>query len=258
MFRQTGGERRANVRRAEPPSIDAAPSILLASMHEARRSALAASFTERGVSVLAIDDEEQLREAIAGGTGDVVLIDVLAPGGEGLDLCRRLAHVRTPPILLLTHGADETDRIVALELGADACLPGDCSPRELLAQTRALIRRASAEREGGVARASARFTFAGWRLDLWTRVLTTPHGKALHLSATDLALLQTFVQHPGQVLSREHLRTVVGQGDGEEVRTIDSRVGRLRASLERGGGGGHLIRTVFRRGYTLEAEVRCG
>ncbi len=197
-----------------------------------------------------------MRRAIERERPDLVILDVMMPGEDGLSAARRLAHEGGPPVIMLSALGSDTDRIIGLEVGADDYLPKPCNPRELLARVRAVLRRQSRPQTGEAAeRAETRFEFSGWRLDPVRRELRDPAGTFINLSDGEFALLRTFVEHPQRVLSRDQLLDIT-RGRNIEVydRAIDSQISRLRRKLNERADA-ELIRTVRNEGYMLVAKV---
>lgn len=194
-----------------------------------------------------------MRLAIERQRPDLVILDVMMPGEDGLSAARRLVIERGPPVIMLSALGSDTDRIIGLEVGADDYLPKPCNPRELLARVRAVMRRHA--QSGSAPETSAQFQFAGWRLDLMRRELTDPAGVFINLSDGEFALLRTFVEHPQRVLTRDQLLDIT-RGRNVEVydRAIDSQISRLRRKLNERGDT-ELVRTVRNEGYMLLARV---
>ena len=163
---------------------------------------------------------------------DLIVLDVMMPGEDGLSICRRLTG-EGPPIIMLSAMGEDTDRIVGLELGADDYLAKPCNPRELLARVRAVLRRrAKTARGDGPA-----LSFAGWRLDLVRRELTVPTGVVVTLSSGEFSLLRAFVERPQRVLTRDQLLECARGADSDVFdRAIDVQISRLRKKLDDGGG----------------------
>ena len=176
----------------------------------------------------------------------LVVLDLMLPGEDGLAICRRLSPTRIPVIMLSALG-EETDRVVGLELGADDYLPKPCSPRELLARIRAVLRR----NEGPEPSGGALYRFAGWSFDPRRRELSSPDGVAVALSSGEFRLLSAFLERPLRVLSRDQLLDFA-RGPSADVfdRAIDVQVSRLRKKLA-DHGGADLIVTVRSEGYML-------
>jgi len=184
-----------------------------------------------------------------GGAPDLVILDLMLPGEDGLDICRRLRAKSDVPILFLTAMSDETDRIVGLELGADDYLGKPFNPRELLARIRAILRRGRP-----LAVANAKVQIAHLEVDTDRRKVTHTTGGAVPLTAAEFDLLMCFVERPGRVLSRDQLMdwTRSRQHDAFD-RTIDVQVSRLRKRI--GDADAKLIKTVRGHGYLLAAPI---
>ncbi|MBE7217063.1 MAG: response regulator [Caulobacteraceae bacterium] len=202
-------------------------------------------------------DAAGLARALQAGPTDLVVLDVMMPGEDGLAICRRLTALENgPAVVMLSAMGEDIDRIVGLELGADDYLPKPCNPRELLARVRAVLRRRG-ERQAEPAGAGARCEFAGWKLDLVRRELKSPAGVVVNLSAGEFGLLRVFVERPQRVLTRDQLLDLARGPDNDAYdRAIDVQISRLRRKLEEGGGGGDLIRTVRNEGYMFTAPCK--
>jgi two-component system OmpR family response regulator len=218
------------------------------------REAVSEFLSRHGFVVETAADAPQMEQALARGPVDLVVLDVMLPGEDGLSICRRLSDAG-PPIIMLSAMGEDTDRIVGLEIGADDYLPKPCNPRELLARIRAVLRR-RAEPRGAEGRAGAGFEFAGWRLDLVRRELRTPEGVVVNLSSGEFSLLRALAERPQRVLTRDQLLDMARGPDAEAYdRAIDVQISRLRKKLEDGAGGQELIRTIRNEGYMFSAKV---
>ena len=203
-------------------------------------------------------DAAGLARALQHGPADLVVLDVMLPGEDGLAICRRLGALeKGPAVIMLSAMGEEIDRIVGLELGADDYLAKPCNPRELLARVRAVLRRRG-ERAGDTDSHGARCEFAGWKLDLVRRELKSPGGVVVNLSGGEFTLLRVLVERPQRVLTRDQLLDLARGPDSDAYdRAIDVQISRLRRKLEDGGGGGELIRTVRNEGYMFTAPAVC-
>jgi two-component system OmpR family response regulator len=182
---------------------------------------------------------------------DLVILDLMMPGEDGLSACRRLVEGMGPPVIILSALGEEQDRIVGLELGADHYLAKPCSPREILAHVRALLRR---QKSGDRPGARHVYSFLGWRIDLDSHELLDPDGVLVHLSDGEFAMLRVFVERPRRVLSREELLHAARGPDSDAFdRAMDVQVSRLRRKL--GAGDSDLIRTVRNEGYLFVPRV---
>ncbi|MGH8027345.1 MAG: response regulator [Pseudoxanthomonas sp.] len=208
-----------------------------------------------GYRVAAVENAAEMRLAIEEQRPDLVILDVMMPGEDGLSAARRLANERGPAVIMLSALGSDTDRIIGLEIGADDYLAKPCNPRELLARVRAVLRRRSNSSEPMLAEEARQYEFAGWRLDVMRRDLRDPTGIFINLSDGEFALLRSFVEHPQRVLSRDQLLDFAS-GRRAEVfdRAIDSQISRLRRKLN-DRSQVELIRTVRNEGYMLMPKV---
>lgn len=214
------------------------------------RALLAERLSAYGYRVTTASGTTEMDRVLARTAIDLVILDVMMPGEDGLSACRRLIAADGPPVIILSALGDEQDRIVGLELGADHYLAKPCSPREILAHVRALLRRKQAiEPESRHA-----FSFMGWRMDLDSHELFDADGVLVHLSDGEFAVLRVFVERPRRVLTREELLHAARGPDSDAFdRAIDVQVSRLRRKL--GGGETDLIRTVRNEGYLFVPKV---
>lgn len=222
-----------------------------------------------GFRTVAVGDGDGMFEALARERFDLVLLDIMLPGEDGLSLCRRL---RTPgsawehiPVIFLTALGDLTDRVVGLELGGDDYLPKPFEMRELVARIRALLRRAAAPRSGtgdAVDEPSGPrdtlWKFGPWRLDAGARHLIDEHDVTVALSAMEFRLLMMFLRNPRQIISRESILEHMANRSDSYDRSIDVQVSRLRAKLRDSGRNPTLIRTMRGDGYMLAVPVEKG
>lgn len=196
----------------------------------------------------------EMWKALAAEQIDLIILDVMLPGDDGLTLCRKLRETSQVPIIMLTAMGDETDRIVGLEIGADDYLPKPFSPRELLARAKAVLRRTSTTAPGGPTGKAVKFS--GWRLDLVRRELVSPDGAVTELTGGEYDLLVAFVEHPQRVLSRDQLLDLArGRTASSFDRSIDVQVSRLRRKLEGDPQRQTLIKTVRGAGYFFVPKV---
>ncbi|WP_029353731.1 response regulator [Bosea sp. 117] len=217
---------------------------------------LAGFLSREGFEVEVAEDGASLDRALVRCRPDIIVLDLMLPGEDGLSICRRLRARSETPILMLTAKSDEIDRVVGLELGADDYLGKPFNPRELLARLRAILRRASRSPEMGSPR--RRLAFAGLLADLDARSVVTEAGAPLPLTSAEFDLLACFLERPRRVLSRDQLLDWTrGRMADPFDRTIDVTVSRLRRKLDAVETGGEaLITTVRNGGYLFAAEVR--
>ena len=209
---------------------------------------------EHGYPVLVAGDGTEMWAEIAKTPVDMVILDLMLPGEDGLTLCRGLRARSAMPILMLTARGEETDRIVGLEMGADDYLPKPFSPRELLARIKSILRRST---DGGAAIAPAReFRFARWTLDIGAHHLVDEEGVVVPLSTGEFRLLKTLVENGNRVMSRDRLmESLAGREAGPFDRTIDVMISRLRRRLGDDAREPALIKTVRNEGYLLASKV---
>ena len=234
----------------------AAPTRLLLVDDEASlREPLAEYLVRQGFSVIEAASAAQARNLLKTDLPDLVLLDIMMPGEDGLSLCRHLAETHAIPTILLTAKGEATDRIVGLEIGADDYVVKPFEPRELVARIRSVLRR-SAKSAGPVAEDEL-FEFEGWQLDPLKRRLSDPEGAMVSISSAEFRLLLAFLEHPRQVLDRDRLLDMV-QGREAHLfdRAVDNQVSRLRRKIESDNRNPVLIQTVWGGGYMLAADVR--
>jgi two-component system OmpR family response regulator len=207
-----------------------------------------------GYVVSAAENAAAMRRAIREDPPDLVILDVMMPGEDGLSAARRLAAEAGPAVIMLSALGSDTDRIIGLEVGADDYLAKPCNPRELLARVRSVLRRHRAS-GASVPEEERPYEFAGWRLDVVRRHLRDPNGVFINLSDGEFSLLRSFVEHSQRVLTRDQLLDMA-RGRNAEVfdRAIDSQISRLRRKLN-DRAQAELIRTVRNEGYMLLPKV---
>jgi len=232
------------------------PRLLIVDDDAGIRTAFADFLTRHDFIVDTAEDAAAMDASLTRDGADVVILDVMLPGEDGLSICRRLSERRGgAAVIIVSALGEETDRVVGLELGADDYLPKPCSPRELLARVRALLRRRGAA-VATAADAPGAFSFAGWRLNVVSRELRAPDGVLVPLSSGEFSMLKAMVDRPQRALSRDQLLDALRGPDAESYdRAIDVAVSRLRRKLDRGQGGRELIRTLRNEGYLFAARV---
>jgi len=223
------------------------------------RELLTEYLAKNGFKASAAADGRQMRAALAAGGVDLIVLDLMLPGADGLSLCRdlRASGADPVPILMLTARSDEADRIVGLEMGADDYLAKPFAARELLARIRAVLRRTRMLPPNLRALESARLlAFGDWLLDTTARHLVDKAGTMVSLSGAEYRLLRVFLDHPQRVLSRDQLLNLTQGRDAELFeRSIDLLVSRLRQRLRDEAREPRHIKTVRNEGYVLAAEV---
>lgn len=237
-------------------SEPAAPaSILLVDDEAALREPLGEYLARQGFTVSQASSAAEARAKLLNESPDLVLLDVMMPGEDGLSLCRHLIESKELPVILLTAKGEAMDRIIGLEIGADDYVVKPFEPRELVARIKSVLRRAS--RAGASPQEDAHYEFEGWQLDPVKRRLTAPDGAVVPISAAEFRLLIAFLSHPRQVLDRDRLLDMV-QGREAHLfdRAVDNQVSRLRRKIEGDNRDPRLIQTVRGGGYVLAADVR--
>lgn len=220
------------------------------------RELLTCYLSRNGFRATAVADGRAMYAALATQAFDLVVLDVMLPGEDGLTLCRELRSRSNLPILMLTARGDDLDRIVGLEMGADDYLPKPFNPRELLARIKAVLRRARALPENLHAPQHRAARFDGWLLNFDTRTLHDPAGESVELSGAEFRLLKIFVERPHRVLNRDQLMDLLHGRDNEPFdRSIDVQVSRLRQRLGDDAREARLIKTVRGEGYVFTAPV---
>ncbi|HEX9646342.1 MAG TPA: response regulator [Alphaproteobacteria bacterium] len=220
------------------------------------RDLLARYLARNGYRVSVAEDADSLRRALAADRVDLVILDIMLPGRDGLDITRDLRASSAIPIIMLTARGEDTDRIVGLEIGADDYLAKPFNPRELLARIKTVLRRVSAAPARADAPRAKRLRFAGWTLDLAARELSSADGVEVALTAGEFDLLAAFAEHPQHVLSRDRLLDLTrGRLAGPFDRSIDVQVGRLRRRIEADPREPKLVKTVRGGGYMFAVQV---
>ncbi len=201
-------------------------------------------------------DGREMDRIIATSRVDLIVLDIMLPGEDGLSICRRLRSTSTIPIIIVSARGEEIDRVVGLEIGADDYLPKPFSARELLARIRAILRRSTS---ATLRTAKSEFTcleFADWRIDTRDRSLTTPAGAKVTLTGAEFDLLVTFAERPGITLSRDQLLDLTqGRVAAPFERSIDILVSRLRRKLSTDDDKAEFIRTIRSEGYLFTPDV---
>jgi two-component system OmpR family response regulator len=232
-----------------------APHVLVVDDDREIRDLLSRFLVKHGLRVSAAKDGAEMMKIIETSAIDLVVLDLMLPGEDGLSLCRRLRAESMLPVIMLTAMGDDADRIVGLEMGADDYLPKPFNPRELLARIKAVLRRVNAlPQSAGPPGETVRFD--GWTLDLGSRRLLSPDGGDVDLSTGEYELLLAFITHPRRVLSRDQLLDLArGRSAAPFDRSIDIQVMRLRRKIEADPKEPRLIKTVRGGGYVFAGEV---
>ncbi|MFN4091805.1 MAG: response regulator [Brevundimonas sp.] len=235
------------------------PRVIVVEDEADIREPLAQYLARSHFQVTAVDSAEAARAALAAGVCDLLIVDIMLPGEDGLSLMREVRATTDIPVMLVTARTETVDRIVGLELGADdyICKPFDA--RELVARMRTVLRRVRRPVEVEAAGGGTRFTFGDWTLDTDAQSLRRGDEAARVLTTGQFRLLQVLVSHPGRVLSRDQLLDLTAGRDADPFdRSIDNQISRLRRLLEEDPRAPRWIKTVWGAGYMLAAKVRAG
>ncbi|ADZ71424.1 response regulator [Polymorphum gilvum] len=233
------------------------PHILIVDDHRDIRETLARYLVKNGLRASVAESAAHARKALKAAVIDLVVLDVMMPGEDGLSLCRHLVDNGAIPVILLTAMAEETDRIIGLEIGADDYVTKPFNPRELLARIKAVLRRTATVPRQRDALDGERLRFEGWLLDVPRRELEAPDGVAVPLSTGEFQLLAAFLKRPKMVLTRDQLLDLTtGRAPTVFDRSIDNQVSRLRRKIEADPKDPKLIKTVWGGGYMFTADVR--
>ncbi len=240
----------------EPP--EDLPRLLIVDDDWNIRDSLKRFFQAQGFDADVAENAVAARRKIHERAPDLVILDIMMPGEDGLSLCRSIAELKTIPIILVSAKSEEIDRIIGLEIGADDYVAKPFHPRELLARVRAVLRRleASMSVQGGE-EGKQFFEFDRWVLDVPKRRLRRDDGMVVPLSATEFQLLLVFLKNPRVVLSRERILDLTRISDSDVFdRSVDSQISRFRRKIEIDPREPKIITTVWGGGYMLDADVR--
>lgn len=233
--------------------MDAKPHILVVDDDREIRELTSRFLQRNGLRVETAANGIEMSERLGSRRVDLIVLDRIMPGEDGLELCRDLRRHSRVPIIILTLLGAETERIRGLQLGADDYLQKPFSPEELLARIQAVLRRSTGYTNTSTSRI---LRFAGWTLDLNRRKLLNPEGATISLTDGEYDLLQAFAEHPQVILSRDQLLDLArGRSTIAFDRSIDMQVMRLRRKIERNRTEPDLIQTVRNKGYLFIPEV---
>lgn len=238
--------------------MESVPHIIVVDDHRDIRDLVGKYLQQQGYRVSTAENGSALRRLLGRAAADLIVLDIMMPGEDGLTLCRELRSGAGPdiPVIFLTARADETDRIIGLELGADDYLVKPFSSRELQARIKAVLRRVNSLPPQRAARRAGLMRFERWVLDLGRRELQGEDGVGVPLSTAEFRLLKVFVEHPGVVLSRDQLLDLtVGREADPFDRSIDNQVSRLRRKVETDPKNPTIIQTHWGGGYSFMPEV---
>ena len=234
---------------------ESAPHILIVDDHREIRELVARALTKEGFRVSAATDGKEMRKRMADGAIDLVLLDWMLPGEDGLALCRALRAESDLPIIMLTAKGEEVDRVIGLEMGADDYLPKPFGSRELVARIKAVLRRSAGTPRVQPAKPTL-FRFADWTLNTESRSLLRHDGVVVPLSTGEYDLLLAMVERPQRTLNRDQLLDLArGRAANPLDRSIDTQISRLRKKIEKDPSDPQIIKTVWGGGYLFTAPV---
>lgn len=237
--------------------MPSSPHILVVDDHREIRELVSRALVKDGFRVSVAADGRAMRQVLADSRIDLVLLDLMLPGEDGLSLCRSVRARSNVPIIMLTAKGDEVDRVIGLEMGADDYLPKPFGSRELVARIKAVLRRSrEAAASAGEVEQPRVYRFDRWRLVTSRRELVRDDDVVVPLSTGEYDLLLVFVERPQRVLGRDQLLDLArGRSVAALDRSIDTQVSRLRRKLERDTTDPHIIKTVWGGGYMFTPAV---
>jgi len=236
--------------------MDSVDHILVVDDDAEIRGLLGEYLRKNGCRATVVAEGKAMWTALARGKVDLIVLDLMLPGEDGLELCRKLRADSDTPVIMLTARGEETDRVVGLEIGADDYLAKPFSARELLARIKSVLRRTRSLPRNLRAEEARAIAFAGWRLDTVARHLISPDGVLTSLSGAEFRMLRIFLGHPNHVLSRDQLMVLSHGREAEPFdRSIDNQVSRLRHRLGEDPADPKIIKTVRGEGYVLAVPV---
>ena len=237
--------------------MQASPHILIVDDHREIRDLVSRALSKDGFRVSTAADGQAMRKILVDNRIDLILLDLMLPGEDGLSLCRALRAESNVPIIMLTAKGEEVDRVIGLEMGADDYLPKPFGSRELIARIKAVLRRSQEKLSKGEAdRRPKNYHFDRWGLDSGSRELLRDDGVAVPLSTGEYDLLIALVERPQRVLNRDQLLDLArGRSAAGLDRSIDTQISRLRKKLERDPSDPKIIKTVWGGGYMFTPAV---
>lgn len=236
--------------------MNAGPHILIVDDHREIRELVSRALTRDGFRVSEAGNAATMRSAMADSRIDLVLLDLMLPGEDGLTICRSLRSESDIPIIMLTAKGDEIDRVVGLELGADDYVAKPFGSRELIARIKAVLRRSGARSGHDARQRSQLYRFDRWTLDAASRELADDSGVVVPLSTGEFDLLLVMIERPHRVLNRDQLLDLArGRAAAAFDRSVDTQISRLRKKLEYDPADPKIIKTIWGGGYMFAADV---
>jgi len=236
--------------------MSASPHILIVDDHREIRELVSRALAKEGFRLSVAADGRAMRKVLADGRIDLILLDLMLPGEDGLALCRAVRAESNIPIIMLTAKGEEVDRVIGLEMGADDYLAKPFGSRELVARIKAVLRRSRASAAVEPARRPKRYRFDRWTFNVDARSLRRDDGVVVPLSTGEFDLLMAMVARPQRVLTRDQLLDLArGRAATALDRSIDTQVSRLRKKIEQDASDPQIIKTVWGGGYVFTPSV---
>lgn len=232
------------------------PHILVVDDDPDIRRPLERYLTKYNMRVTCAENGIDMRQKLEMFSFDLVLLDIMMPGEDGLSLCRHVQHKKKIPVILLTALSDDTDKVIGLEMGADAYISKPFNPRVLLANIKAVLRRSESLPPQSIGPENKKASFADWKLDLSQQELIDSNGLVTVLSSAELRMLNAFITNPHTVLNRDQLLDLTHGREAKAFeRSIDNMISRLRKKIEQDSASPKLIKTVRGGGYMFASDV---
>lgn len=240
------------------PPLMTQPHILIVDDNHEIRDLLGDYLSSHGYTVSLAEGGETMRDCLQRASIDLLVLDIMMPGEDGLSLLKQVKKTQGPPVIMLTAMSEDADCVLGLELGADDYVTKPFSPRVLLARIKAVLRRPNTENNAqqSAIDANDNLRFKGWELDINQRQLIRDDGVLIPLSNAEFTLLQVLLAHPQQVLSRDQLLTLTKGREAQPFdRSIDNQISRLRRKIEIDAHNPCLIKTIWGGGYMFTEKL---
>lgn len=236
--------------------MNPSPKILIVEDNAEMSALVASAFKKEGYRVTAAGDGRSMMKIIENERIDLIILDIMLPGDDGLTICRNLQSSSSIPIIIMSAKGDELDRVLGLKMGADDYVSKPFSMMELIARAQAVLRRTGSEIRYELSENPNQYSFAGWVLDIAQRELINSEDIIVPLSTGEIDLLCVFLQRPKRTLSRDQLLDLARGRDAQAFdRSIDTQVSRLRRKIEIDPREPKIIKTVWGGGYILSVDV---
>lgn len=236
--------------------MEQSPKILIVEDNIEMSALVSKAFKKEGFRVVVVGDGRSMKKIIANERVDLIILDIMLPGEDGLTICRDLQATSSIPVIIVSAKGDELDRVLGLKMGADDYVSKPFSMLELIARAHAVLRRSSSDLSQHHQEGISRYGFGGWVLEISQRELVNPEGIVVPLSTGEFDLLLVLLQRPKRVMTRDQLLDLARGRDAQAFdRSIDTQISRLRRKLEQNPRDPKIIKTVWGGGYILSVEV---